>query len=82
MKLIGCRKGTFESEGKKIDYANVYFTDTRPDVMGAMAIAYKCTLDALDSIVNVPFGSECKVYFDQYKRVNLIVPAEPVPDKT
>lgn len=73
MKFIGFRKGVFESDGKKFEYANVYFTDARPDVHGVMAIAHKATLDVVDSLQNVPLGSECKVYFDQYKRVNLVV---------
>lgn len=75
MKLVGFRKGQFTTnDNKVIEYANVYLLDKNPNVVGEMALSYKATLDVVDSLKGVAFGSEVKIYFDQYKRVNLVVP--------
>ena len=75
MKLVGFRKGQFTTnDNKVIEYANVYLLDKNPNVVGEMALSYKATLDVVDSLKNVDFGAEVKIYFDQYKRVNLVVP--------
>lgn len=75
MKLVGFRKGQFTTnDNRVIEYANVYFLDENPNVDGQIALSYKATLDAVDSLKNVDFGTEVKIYFDMYKRVNLVVP--------
>ena len=77
MKFIGFRKGNFvDQNGKTINYANVYFTDKNPSVDGEIALGYKATLDVVDSLKDIAFGTECKIYFDAYKRVNLVVPVK------
>lgn len=76
MKLVGFRKGQFTSnDNKVIEYANVYFLDKNPNVDGEMALSYKATIDVVESLKNVEFGTDVNVYFDQYKRVDLVVPA-------
>ena len=78
MKLIGFRKGEFtdQSTGRKVQYANVYFTQEANGVDGLQAVAYKATQDLPESLKSIPFGTECKVYFDSYKRVNLVLPVK------
>lgn len=85
MKFIGYKHGKFNDpkSGNEIEYARIYCTDVRPDVSGLVALELKVDLKSgvEDSIIKIPFGTDVKVYYDQSQRVNLIVPAEPVPDK-
>lgn len=85
MKFIGYKHGKFkdQSSGKEMDYARMYCTDTRSDVSGLVALELKVDLNSgvEDSLTKIPFGTDVKVYYDEYKRVNLVVPEKSDTDK-
>lgn len=86
-KIVGWAKGRFEDEtGKMKDYASLYvtypvsnYTSDDYEAMGMKAEKMKCVSAGVFSKVNI--GDQVELYFDEKKRVNLIMPISKEKDK-
>lgn len=76
MIFTGFYKGSFKDKtsGKDISFAKLYLSTKGDDIYGMRTNEYKTVVndDFLNEVKRIPLGSEVSVYFDEYKRVNLI----------
>ena len=74
-KLVGYYKNQFtdSASGRVVDYAKVFVAeDIKKGGAGQNVANYKATVGAIEPLTPKDIGRECVVYFDQYKRAQLV----------
>lgn len=74
-KLIGYFKNQFtdSASGRVVDYAKLFVADDiTKGGAGQNVACYKATVNAIAPLTPKDIGRDCVVYFDQYKRAQMV----------
>lgn len=80
-KVLGYKIGDFDPQdgtGKKVHYTHLYVCFPKDEVTGLTVDIFKCLND--DVIKDIKPGDFVKAYFNENKKVQLLMPEEPTEE--